>query len=131
MPIELRNPRKGLINIKNKDRKCFLWYHVRHINPSKDHPGRMKKVDNKIAEKLDYDAIKFPVQEKDFDKIKVKNDICINVFGYENKLVFPIYVSVKKFKDSMDLLLFIEYDRSHYVQIKDLNRFMFHKTKKK
>ena len=72
MPIELRNPRKGLINIKNKDQKCFLWCHVRHISPSKDHPGRVKKVDNKIAEKLDYDAIKFPVQEKDFDKIEVK-----------------------------------------------------------
>ena len=23
LPIELRNPRKGLINIKNKDQKCF------------------------------------------------------------------------------------------------------------
>ena len=24
LPIELRTPRKGLINIKNKDQKCFL-----------------------------------------------------------------------------------------------------------
>ena len=24
LPIELRNPRKGLINIKNEDQKCFL-----------------------------------------------------------------------------------------------------------
>ena len=24
LPIELKNPRKGLINIKNKDKKCFL-----------------------------------------------------------------------------------------------------------
>ena len=24
LPIELRNPRKGLLNIKNKDQKCFL-----------------------------------------------------------------------------------------------------------
>ena len=62
-------------------------------------------------------------------KIEVKNNICINVFGHENKLVFMIYVSGKKFKDSMDLLLLIEGDKSHYVYIKDLNRFMFHKTK--
>ena len=33
LPVELRRPRKGLINIKNKDKKCFLWCHVRHINP--------------------------------------------------------------------------------------------------
>ena len=69
--------------------------------------------------------------EKDFNKIKVKNNICINVFGYENELVFPIYVSDQKFEDSMDLLLLIDDDKSHYVYIKDFNRFMFHKTKNK
>ena len=35
LPIELRSPRIGLINIINNDQKCFLWCHVRHINPSK------------------------------------------------------------------------------------------------
>ena len=64
LPVELRSPRKGLINIKNKDQKCFLWCHVRHINPSKEHPERIKKTDKKIAEKLDYNGIEFPVQEK-------------------------------------------------------------------
>ena len=43
LPVELRSPRKGLINIKNKDQKCFLWCHVRHINHSKEHPERIKK----------------------------------------------------------------------------------------
>ena len=28
--VELRSPRKGVINIRNKDQKCFLWCHVRH-----------------------------------------------------------------------------------------------------
>ena len=28
LSVELRNPRKGLINIKNKNKKCFLWSHV-------------------------------------------------------------------------------------------------------
>ena len=44
---------------------------------------------------LDYDGIEFPVQEKDFIMIKTRN-ICINVFGYENRLTFPIYVSEEK-----------------------------------
>ena len=82
-----------------------------------------------IQKELDW--IEFPVQEKDFDKIEVKNNICINVFGYENELVFLIYVSDKKFEDSMDLLLLIKDDKSHYVYIKDFNRFMSHKTKNK
>ena len=83
----------------------------------------------KIAEKLNYDGIEFPVQENYFSKTEVKNNIRINVFGYENELVFPIYVSDQKFEDSMDLLLLINDDKSHYVYIKEFNRFMFHKTK--
>ena len=46
------------------------------------------------------------------------------MFGYENELLFPIYVS-------MDLLLLIDDDKSHYVYMKDFDRFMFHKTKNK
>ena len=53
------------------------------------------------------------------------------MFGYENELVFPIYVSDQKFENSMDLLLLINDDKSHYVYIKDFNTFMFHKTKNK
>ena len=131
LPVELKSLRKGLINIKNKDQKCFLWCHVRHVNPSKEHPERIKKTDTKIAEKLDYDGIEFPVQEKDFNKIEVKNNIWINVFGDENRLLFLIYVSDQKFEDSFDLLLLIDDDKSHYMYIKDLDRFMFHKTKNK
>ena len=71
------------------------------------------------------------MQEKDFNKIEVKSNICINVFGYENGLVFPIYVSDQKFEDSIDLLLLINDDISHYVYINDFDRFMFHKTKNK
>ena len=76
----------------------FLWCHVRHINPSKRHLERIKNNNKKIAEKLDYDEIEFPVKEKDFNKIEVKNNICINVFGYENELVFPIYFQIKNLK---------------------------------
>ena len=68
------------------------------------------------------------MQEKDSDKIEVKN---ITVFGYENGMVFPIYVSDLKIEDSMDLLLLIHDDKSRYVCIKEFDRFIFHKTKNK
>ena len=42
---------------------------------------------------------------------------------------FPIYVSDQKYEDSIDLLLLIDDDKSHYVYIKDFARFMFHKAK--
>ena len=53
------------------------------------------------------------------------------MFAYENGLVFPIYVSDQKFDDSIDLLLLIDNDKSHYVYIKDFDRYMFCKTKNK
>ena len=34
---------KGLINFKNNDNKCFRWCHIRHLNPLKIHPERIKK----------------------------------------------------------------------------------------
>ena len=132
MPIELRSSRNGLINIKNNDQKCFLWCHVRHINPTQDHPGRIKKKnDRRLASNPNYEGIEFPVEEKDSSKIEVQNNICINLFVYENELVFPIFISKQKFEDSIDLLLLYEDDKSHYVYIKDFNKFMFHKTKNK
>ena len=53
------------------------------------------------------------------------------MFGCENDLVFPVYISDQTFKSSIDLLLLINDDQSHYVYIKDFNTFMFHKTKNK
>ena len=114
-----------------KIKNVFLSCHVRHINPLNKHPKRILKNDKKIAKKLNYDGIGFPVQEKDFNKIEIKNNISINVFGYDNRLAFPIYISDQKFEDQMDLLRLIDNDKSHYVYIKNFNRFMFHKTKNK
>ena len=70
LPAELRSPIKGLINIENEDRKCFLWCHVRHINPSKEHPERIKKTDKKIAEKHDYNELSFPCKKKILARLK-------------------------------------------------------------
>ena len=94
LPTELRNTKKGLINIKNKDQKYFLWCHVRRINPVKIHLERITQRDKELAKELDYDNnVDFPVQEKDFNKIETRNNICINLFCYENRLTFPICVS--------------------------------------
>ena len=87
--------------------------------------------DKKLANDLNYDRIDFPQQEKIFSKIEQNNNICINVYCYENKLTFPIYALDQKCENSMDLLLIIDGNKSHYVYIEDFDRFMFHKTKNK
>ena len=67
--------------------------------------------------------------EKHFSKLATKNNICINVFSYENKLTCPIYISDKKFENSIVLLVIINENKSHYVYIKDFGRFIFKKQR--
>ena len=47
--VELRNSKKGLINIKYNDQKCFLRCHFRHLNPLKIHPEKIPQNDKKIC----------------------------------------------------------------------------------
>ena len=85
VPTELRNSKKGLINIKNKDDECFRWCIVRHLNPQEKDSQRIKRDDKQYIEKLNYKGVIFPVSQKHYNKIEKKNSIKINVFGYEEK----------------------------------------------
>ena len=97
LPTELRNPKKGLINIKNKDDECFRWCHIRHLNPQEKDPQRIKKEDKKMINELNYDEIDFPLSQKHYNKVEKQNSIRINVFGYENGQPFPIHISKETF----------------------------------
>ena len=131
LPPELRNSAKGLINLKNDDTECFRWCHIRYLNPQNKDPQRIKKSDKAYLEKLDYSEIQFPVSIKQYNKIEKKNAIRINVFGYEDKQPYPIYISKEKHEDHMELLLITKDENKHYVLIKDFNKFMFNQTKHK
>ena len=131
LPTELRNSAMGLINMKNEDNECFRWCHIRHLNPQDKYPQRIKKSDKAFIENLNYSGIEFPVTTKQYNKIEKQNEININVFGYENKQKYPIYVSKERYEDCMNLLLITENENKHYVLIKDFNKFMYDITNNK
>ena len=54
IPKELKNSKKGLINLQNKDKECFRWCHIRYLNPQKKDPQRIKRSDKEFINKLDY-----------------------------------------------------------------------------
>ena len=85
---------KGFINLKNKDHKCFMWYHVRPINPTNSQPKRINKQDKKFAVNLNYLDIVFPLDINDYEKIEDRIQMQVNVFGCENK-VYPLIISKK------------------------------------
>ena len=111
----------------------FLWCHVRHLNPEKKHPERIKLTDKEFAKKLDYSGISFPVSYDDYNKIEKQNQININVFGYSS-FIYPIHISKEKYKDHIEVLYIEEGEKSHYVYIQNFNRLMYsfnkHKEKK-
>ena len=116
LPDKLRNSKKCLINTKNDDNKCFLWCNIRYLNPLKTHPER---VDREMVNGLDSGDIKFHVSKKGYSRIEKKNNIAISVFGYENGLVYPIYVSDEKFEPCMDFLS-VKDDSSHIISISNI-----------
>ena len=131
LPTELRNPKKGLINIKNKDAECFTWCHIRHLNPQEKDSQRIKKEDKKMINEMNYEGTEFPVSQKHYNKAKKQNSIRINVFGYENGQPFPIHISKETFEDQMNLLLITKDEKKHYILIKDFNAFMYNQLKHK
>ena len=137
-PKEIRHQNKGLINLQNKDNKCFLWNLVRHLNPRKKDPQRITKSDREFAKRLDFNGITFPVTINQMKRIEKQNKISINIYGYctDKKSVYPIRISEESYDDHLNLL-YIEgknelgEDTTHYIYIKDFNRLMFNFTKHK
>ena len=130
LPKELQHSMKGLVNIKNYDDQCFRWCHLAYKFPANKDKNRITKYMKHIT-KLNYEGITFPVTIKQIPKIEKQNNISINVFGYEKKIPYPIYISKTKCEDQLDLLLITEGDKNYYVWIKDFDRFMFNITKYK
>ena len=74
---------KGLINLKNKDHKCFAWCHVRLINPSNSHPERINKQDKTIAANLNYSDIEFRWNISDYELIENRFEMNISLIYFK------------------------------------------------
>ena len=85
LPKELAN-KKAIINMQNKDNKCFLWHVLRALNPKGVHPERLDKELMEKENTLNMEGIDYPVSLKDLNKFEKQNPtISITVLGYEGK----------------------------------------------
>ena len=98
------------------------------------YPEKITWKDKESVNDPNYKGIEFPVSKNDSSITEVKKKKkkkLYQCFLLWKELIFPTYFSDQKFENSMDLLLIIDEKKSHYVYIKDFDRFIFHKTKKK
>ena len=79
LPNYLAN-KKAIVNVKNRDNKCFMWALLSALHPANYHAERVSHYTT-WEEELDFSGITFPVALKDIPKIERVNNLAINVFG--------------------------------------------------
>ncbi|KAK3107749.1 hypothetical protein FSP39_021357 [Pinctada imbricata] len=122
-PDELRNS-KCIINIKNSDQKCFLYSVLAKLFPVNKNANRVYKY-RMHEQVLNMTGITYPVSLSQIPKFEKQNDISINVFGYEEKEIFPMKISKIKRSKHVDLLYLKDKEKVHYCLIRNLNRFLY------
>ena len=121
---ELTN-KKAIINMQNKDNKCFLWCVLRALNPKRLHTERLDKELMEKENTLNMEGIDYPVSLKDLNKFEKQNPtIPITVLGYEGKSFYPLRNSVFMDRDYNIILLLIEKKVKHYCLVKNLSRLL-------
>ena len=122
--------RKAIVNIQNKDEKCFLWCILRYLHPKERDEERLTGL-KKYEFSLNTKGITFPMKLKDITKFEKLNPELpgINVFSVdENKKFYPLRMVEKDCLNTIDLFLYEEDGVSHYSLIKNFNRLI--KTQK-
>ena len=127
LPKELVD-KKAIINMKNKDNKCFMWCVQRALNPKNNHPERVDEDLISKQDTLNMKGIEYPVSLKDIDRFEKQNpNISITVFGYNEKdKVHPLSVSEHVYnREHNIILLLIERDGvKHYCLVKNPSRLL-------
>jgi hypothetical protein len=106
------------INISCDDGLCFIWAILAGLYPVKSNPNRKSHYERYFS-KLDISSITFPINLNDLNQFEKQNKLSLNVFGYEDKVPHPLYITEnRKCNTHLDLLLY----RSHFFLIKDVSR---------
>ena len=123
---EFIQKKNAIINIKNKDDKCFLWSVLRHLHPVQKNGERISDL-KKYENDLNFKQIRFPVQVKDTTKFENQNPYLpgINVFSVDdNNKVYPLRTNQKNCKKSLDLFILTDGEKQHYSLIKNFSRLI-------
>ena len=117
--------KKAIVNIQNKDEKCFLWCVLRYLHPidkNKEKLTDLKKYEFSLSTK----GISFPMKLKDISKFEKLNPSLpvINVFSNNDKIFYPLRMAEKDCLNSIDLFLYEEEGKFHYTLIKNISRLL-------
>ena len=116
--------KRAILNILNKDEKCFLWCVLRYLHPKDKNDARIKDL-KQYENTLNTKGIKFPIKLKDIIKFELLNPSLpgINVFSVNEKNRFyPLRMANRNPQETIDLFLYEEDSKYHYSLIKNFSR---------
>lgn len=125
--------KRAIINVKNTNNECFKYAIISALYPIDRNPQRPTQYE-KHFDKLNWEGLSFPLELKKVKKFEENNpNISVNVFGYENKVIYPLVLSTNETaKKMIDLMLITapseEEPISHYCWIKNLNALLHDQT---
>ena len=133
LPMPFKN-RKGFINPRNKDDKCFQYCIAisRHHEKFTEKKSAVFKY-QKYLNEFDFSDITGPldVHSNTLKLFEEKNDIGVTVYGSsEDGEIHLVRKSDKLYASQVNLYLIRKDDRSHLVYIRDLKKFMCNGRKK-
>ena len=118
--------KKSIINIQNRDHKCFLWSILRYLHPIQMNEVRLTDK-RKYENDLNFKGVDFPVKLKDITKFENQNPDLpgINVFSVnDNNKIYPLRLNQKDLQKTIDLFLFSKDEKQHYCLTKNFSRLV-------
>ena len=133
LPDWIKN-KGAIVNVQNKDDKCFLWCVLRYLYPRERDKERIADL-KKYEFLLNTKDITFPMEVNKINKFEKLNPELpgINVFSVNDKdVIYPFRMAGKDCKNTIDLFLIKEDGKSHYSLVNNFHRLIrSQKTKSK
>lgn len=113
---------KSIVNVDNKDDRCFGYALLSALHPQEQNCNRARKYDIFFTEH-GLDDIDYPVSPDEVPGLEDQLQINVNIFSFfddEGQGKYPLYVSRRNFQTTIDLLFW----EGHYAWIKNFDKFM-------
>ncbi|GBM57571.1 hypothetical protein AVEN_97677-1 [Araneus ventricosus] len=123
--------KKAVLNIQNEDQKCLVWCLNAHKLNILAHDSYRASHYTPHEQEITLDGVECPVPLNKIPVVERLNNLRINVFGYEENEVFPLYVSKCVDEECVNLLLIANDETQHYCLIRNMSRLLGYLTKHK
>ena len=118
--------RKAVINIKNEEEKCFLWFVIAGL-----YRDTHAENHDRLSQYLEYEkefnlqGVQFAMALNDIPKFERLNIVSVSVYAWSQEgFIYPLKVSKEVNERHVNLFLIDDDDTNHYCFIKDFDKLV-------